>query len=98
MLWVNKMIDSKGLENMGKAIAEIGATKSCITGSVLKDTKKILLEKGLDAAEIFAAQLSGTDQNTELSRVLEICRKNNLGTEAIAQVLDKLAVIESGKW
>ena len=58
---------------MGKAIEEIGATKSCITGSVLKDTKKILLEKGLDAAEIFAAQLSGTDQNTELSRVLEIC-------------------------
>jgi hypothetical protein len=57
-----------------------------------------LLEKGLDAAEIFAAQLSGTDQNTELSRVLEICRKNNLGTEAIAQVLDKLTVIESGKW
>jgi len=93
-----RLINSKELQNMGKAIAEIGATKSCITGSVLKDTKKILLEKGLDAAEIFAAQLSGTDQNTELFRVLEICRKNNLGTEAIAQVLDKLTVIESGKW
>ena len=93
-----RLINSKELQNMGKAIAEIGATKSCITGSVLKDTKKILLEKGLDAAEIFAAQLSGTDQNTELSRVLGICRKNNLGTEAIAQVLDKLTVIESGKW
>jgi hypothetical protein len=93
-----RLLNSKELENMGKAIKEIGATKSCITGSVLKDTKKIVLETGLDAAEIFAAQLTGTDQNTELSRVLEICRKNNLGKEAIAQVLDKLTVIESGKW
>jgi hypothetical protein len=93
-----RLLNSKELENMGKAIEEIGTTKSCITGGVLKDTKKIVLEKGLDAAEIFAAQLTGTDQNTELSRVLKIFRKNNLGKEAMAQVLDKLAMIESGKW
>jgi hypothetical protein len=30
--------------------------------------------------------------------VFEICRKYKLSPEAIAQVLDKLPVIESGKW
>ena len=83
---------------MGKAIDEIGAAKTCITGQVMKDVRKIVLEKGLDAAELYAAQLTGTDQNTELSRVLKICRINNLGPEAVAQVIDKLGVIESGKW
>lgn len=92
------MMNPKDMENMGKAIEEIGATKSCITGRVLADVKKIVLEKGLDAAEIHAAQLTGTDQNTELSRVFEICRKYKLSPEAIAQLLDKLGVIESGKW
>ncbi|VVB71750.1 Uncharacterised protein [uncultured archaeon] len=86
------------MEDMGKAIEEIGTAKTCITKQVLLDTKKVLLEKGLDAAEIFAAQLVGTDQNTELSRVMKICRKNNLSNEAIAQILDKLMIIESGKW
>ena len=83
---------------MGKTIDEIGAAKTCITGQVMKDVRKIVLEKGLDAAELYAAQLTGTDQNTELSRVLKICRINNLGPEAVAQVIDKLGVIESGKW
>ena len=92
------MMSSKDMENMGKVIEEIGATKSCITASVIKDVRKIVVEKGLDAAEIHAAKLSGTDQNTELSRVFEICRKYKLSPEAIAQVLDKLPVIESGKW
>jgi hypothetical protein len=92
------MMSSKDMENMGKVIEEIGATKSCITASVIKDVRKIVVEKGLDAAEIHAAQLSGTDQNTELSRVFEICRKYKLSPEAIAQVLDKLPAIESGKW
>ena len=92
------MLSSKELENMGKAIDEIGAAKTCITSQVMKDVRKIVLEKGLDAAELYAAQLTGTDQNTELSRVLTICRKNNLSPEAIAQVIDKLVVIESGKW
>lgn len=92
------MANPRDMENMGKAIEEIGATNSCITAGVIKDVKKIVLEKGLDAAEIYAAQLSGTDQNTELSRVFEICRKYKLSPEAIAQVLDKLPVIESGKW
>jgi len=92
------MLSSKELENMGKAIEEIGAAKTCITGPIIQQTKKIVLEKGLDAAELYAAQLTGTDENTELSRVLEICRKNKLSQDAIAQVLDKLVAIESGKW
>ncbi|HUS76944.1 MAG TPA: hypothetical protein VMY43_13210 [Methanothrix sp.] len=92
------MLSSKELENMGKAIEEIGATKTCITGPIIQETKKIVLEKGLDAAELYASQLTGSDENTELSRVLEVCRKNKLSQQAIAQVLDKLSVIESGKW
>jgi hypothetical protein len=92
------MLNSKELENMGKAIKEIGAAKACITGQIIAETKKVVLAKGLDAAELYAAQLTGTDENTEMSRVLEICRKNKLSPDAIAQVLDKLKVIESGKW
>ena len=30
------MMSSKDMENMGKAIEEIGATKSCITAGVIK--------------------------------------------------------------
>ncbi|MDD4447187.1 MAG: hypothetical protein PHN61_05870 [Methanothrix sp.] len=92
------MLNSKELENMGKAIKEIGAAKACITGQIVAETKKIVLQKGLDAAELYATQLTGTDENTELSRVLKICQKNKLSQEAIAQVLDNLKVIESGKW
>lgn len=92
------MLSDKDLENMGKAIAEIGTTKTCITEAVIKETKKLLTEKGIDAAEVYAAQLTGSDENTELVRVMAICRKYKLPPEAIAQVLDKLGAIESGKW
>ncbi|HNX39182.1 MAG TPA: hypothetical protein PKK11_01255 [Methanothrix sp.] len=92
------MLSSKELENMGKAIEEIGTAKTCITTNILKEVKDIVLEKGLDAADLFASQLTGTDENTELSRVLKICRKYNLGREAIANIIDKLDAIESGKW
>jgi len=92
------MLSSKELENIGKAIDQIGTTKTCITGKIIQDVKKIVLDKGLDAAELYASQLTGTDENTELTRVLKIFRKNNLSQEAIGQVLDKLAIIESGKW
>jgi len=93
-----RMLDSKELGKMGKAIEEIGATKTCITGQIILETKKIVLDKGLDAAEIYASQLTGSDENTELSRVLSICRKNKLSQQAIAQLLDNLKVMESGKW
>ena len=97
------MMSSKDMENMGKAIEEIGTTKSCITAGVLKDVRKIVVEKGLDAAEIHAAQLSGTDQNTELSRVFEICRAQveehsyklleALGEQIAADVLSAFAAV-----
>ncbi len=83
---------------MGKAIGEIGTGKTCITTPVIAETKKILLAKGYDAAELYAAQLTATDENTELIRVMMILRKYKLGPEAGAQVLDKLTEIESGKW
>jgi hypothetical protein len=92
------LLKTKDLENMGKAIEEIGTAKTCITTPVIAETKRLVTEKGLDAAELYAAQLSGTDENTEMMRVLKICRKYNLPPEAIAQVLDKIGVIESGKW
>ncbi|MDD1736464.1 MAG: hypothetical protein LUQ44_00830 [Methanothrix sp.] len=92
------MLSSKELENIGKAIDQIGTAKTCITGKIIQDVKKIVLDKGIDAAELYASQLTGTDENTELTRVLKIFRKNNLSQEAIGQVLDKLAIIESGKW
>jgi hypothetical protein len=86
------------MDDMGKAIEEIGATKACITVSILDETKKILKEKGQDAAELYAAQLGGTDENTELMRVLTILRKYKLSPEVSAKVLDNLGIIESGKW
>ena len=56
------MLSSKEMENMGKAIEAIGAAKTCITGPIIQETKKIVLEKGLDAAELYASQLTGTDR------------------------------------
>jgi hypothetical protein len=95
---VIELISDKELENMGKAIAEIGTTKTCVTEPIIKATKESLLKKGYEGAELYAAQLTGADENTELLRVLKICRKYNLGPEAKAKVLDNLSKIESGKW
>lgn len=92
------LLKPKDMENMGKAIEEIGAAKTCITAPMIAETKKIITSKGLDAAELYAAQLTGTDDNVELIRILKIFRKYNLPPEAMVQVLDKIGVIESGKW
>ncbi len=97
-LGVRCLLKPKDLENMGKAIEEIGAAKTCITAPVIAETKRIVTTKGLDDAELYAASLTATDENVELIRVLKIFRKYNLPPEAMAQVLDKLGVIESGKW
>ncbi len=93
-----KLISDKELENMGKAIAEIGTAKTCVTEPIIKMAKETLVKKGYEDAELYAAQLTGVDDNTELLRVLKICRKYNLGPEAAAKVLDNLSRIESGKW
>ena len=92
------LISDKELENMGKAIAEIGVAKTYVTGPIMKEAKDALMTKGYEAAELYASQLAGTDANTELLRVLMICKKYNLGTEAAVKVLDNLTKIETGKW
>ena len=86
------------MENMGKAIAEIGEAKACMTEPVLEGAKEALKKKGFEGADAYAAQLAGTDANTELLRVLMISKKYNLGTEAAMKVLDNIRKIESGKW
>lgn len=93
-----ELISSKEMENMGKAIAEIGENKACMTEPVIKGAKEAMMKKGYEGAEAYASQLAGTDENTELLRVLMIAKKYNLGSEAAAKVLDNLAKIESGKW
>jgi hypothetical protein len=95
---VIELISDKELENMGKAIAEIGAANTCITGPIIKEAKDPLMKKGYEAAELYASQLAGTDANTELLRVLMVCKKYNLGIEAAVKVLDNLTKIETGKW
>jgi hypothetical protein len=92
------LISSKEMENIGKAIAEIGQSKTCMTEPVIKGAKEALKKNGYEGAESYAAQLIGTDDNTELLRVLMIAKKYNLGTEAAMKVLDNLTKIESGKW
>lgn len=92
------MISSKEMENMGKAIAEIGENKACMTEPVITGAKEAMMKKGYEGAEAYASQLAGTDENTELLRVLMIAKKYNLGSEAAVKVLDNLTKIESGKW
>jgi len=86
------------MENMGKVIEEIGATKSCITASVIKDVRKIVVKKAWMLQRSMLPSYRERSEYRTLSRVFEICRKYKLSPEAIAQVLDKLPVIESGKW
>ena len=93
-----ELISDRELENMGKAIAEIGTSKTCVTEPIINGAKEALSKKGYEGAMLYAAQLTGVDDNTELMRVLNICNKYNLGPEAAAKVLDNLGRIESGKW
>ena len=92
------MTNTKELENLGKAIAEIGKGKKCFTKQAIEEIKGTLLKKGYEGAELYGAQLAEADENTELLRVLIICRKYNLSPESAIRVLDNLNRIESGKW
>ena len=93
-----QLLNDKELENMDKAIKAIGQANTCITAPIIKAAKSALLEKGYEGAEAYAAQLTGTDENTELLRVLAICKSYRLGPEAAAKVIENLNRIESGKW
>ena len=73
------MLSSKELENMGKAIDEIGCSQDLHNVQIVAETqRKSCWRRDLMPQRLYAAQLTGTDENTELSRVLKICRKNNL--------------------
>jgi len=89
---------SKELENMVKAIADIGKGRSCFTVQTIKEVKEALFKKGYEGAELYGAQLAEGDEFTELLRVLMICRKYDLSPETASKVLDNLNRIESGKW
>ncbi len=95
---VSRLPKTKELENMGKAIEEIGAAKVRMRENIIKDVRNVLAEKGYDAALVYAEQTMAEDENVELVRVLAICRKYGLSPEIAAQVLDKLCMIETGKW
>ena len=91
------MLTDAELNNMGEAIKEIGKDKTCFLPSSLADAKKALIKDGYEGAEGYADHLTGNEY-LELSCVLIICKKYNLGPEAAAKVLDNLNRIESGKW
>jgi len=88
----------KDLENLGKAIAEIGKARSCFTVQIIEEAKEALFKKGYEGAELYAAGLAEADEFTELLRVLMICKKYDLSPEIAVKVLDNLNRIESGKW
>ena len=92
------MLTNMELENLDGAIKAIGQANTCITAPIIAAAKNALLEKGYEGAEAYAGQLTGTDENTELLRVLAICKSYGLGPEAAAKVIENLNRIESGKW
>ncbi len=91
------MLTDMKLNNLDMALKAISQANTCIADPVIAETKNVLLENGYDVAEAYVAQLIGTDENTELLRVLAICKKYNLGLETTAQILDNLNIIESGE-
>jgi len=88
------------MEKMDKVVKEIGTGPCalCITSNVLEDAEKVLLEKGYQSAEIYATQLTGVDEQNDLSRALEICQKEGLSPENAAKIIKSLTVIRSGEW
>ena len=92
------MLTDMELENMEGAIKAIGKVNTCMTASIIEGTRKALVDKGFDGAAAYAAQLTGTDDNTELLRILAILKRYSLGPEAAAEVLDNLDHMASGKW
>lgn len=94
---MEKKIDL-GRERMGKAIEEIGVTGIHIDETLLADTRKILLEKGQEAAELFVSTSTASEERDELLRVLKICVHRQLTPELSEEVLRDLNMIEAGNW
>ncbi len=85
-------------ERMGKAIEEIGTTSIHLDETLLAEIRKILLEEGYEAAELFVAQSTASEERDEIHRVLKICEHEQLTPELTGEVLKNLNIIESGNW
>jgi hypothetical protein len=96
-LEVNNLPETQKLEKVVKEIGT-GPCAACITPNVMEEAEKLLLDKGYSAAEIYAAQLSGVDEQNDLARALDICHKEGLSPEGAAKIVKSLAAIRSGKW
>lgn len=92
------MLTDMELENLGGAIKAIGQVNACMTEPVIEGARKAMIENGFEGAGAYAAQLTGTDENTELLRILAVLKRYNLGPEAAAKVLGNLNHMASGKW
>ena len=85
-------------ERMKNALKAIGVPEIAFKENLVRDIRKVLAEKGYDAAIVSAEQYClGTDVNAELVRVLMVCRRYGLGPVAAAQVLNILSSKDSGK-
>jgi hypothetical protein len=93
----NKIVEQE-LGQISEAIKKIGQANACMTPDMIQGAKKSLSDNGYEGARDYAARLIGTDQNTELLRVLLICENSNLSPESATFILDKLDMLESGKW
>lgn len=83
---------------MEKAIEEIGVTSIHLDEALLADIRKILLENGYEAAELFVAQSTASEERDEIHRALKICEHEQLTSELAGEVLKNLNMIESGTW
>lgn len=91
------MPTSKELETIRNAIKAIGKSRLPLNKALIKDVQRVLIEKGYDAAVVYAEQAYlAADENAELVRVLTICRHHGLSPEAAAQILDSLSLMEYG--
>lgn len=95
---MEKLFTERNLENLDKTIKDIGQANTRITAPLIEETRNALLKNGYEVAEAYVAQRIGTDENTELLRVLAICKKYDLSPVAAARILDNLNRIELGKW
>ena len=88
------------MEKMDKVVEKIGTGPCalCVTQNVLEEVETLLLNKGYTDAEIYATQLTGVDEQNDVSRALGICQKEGLRPENAAKIIKSLTAIRSGKW
>ena len=79
-------------ERMENALKAIGVPEIAFKENLVRDIRKVLAEKGYDAAIVSAEQYClGTDVNAELVRIMMVCRRYGLDPVSAAQVLNILS-------